>query len=235
MHQERGHLQWSKQFLNLFGLILLILLSFLRGGKGSFSFKKCSAGDWSSLAVFFVLMIFQVVIAVKLASKEQKLKRKFNNVNLVESDLVFDGKVLKKILTLGFGGGWIAGALGLGGGVLFNPMLLHMGVPPKVSSATGMYMVTFSKVATTFLYLVFGLLTIDYGLWIAFWSSVGTILGLAVANWYMNKFQRQSIIVFFLAFVLFISVVCVPIFSGTKLAKLAADGFDIHAFKPLCG
>jgi uncharacterized membrane protein YfcA len=203
------------------GLILLIILTFLRGGHGDMSFAKCSVGDWTSLAIFFLLMATQVVITVKLASSEQALKRKYGNINMVESDLAFDGHVLKRILILGFGGGWIAGALGLGGGVLFNPMLLHMGVPPKVSSATGMYMVSFSKVATSILYLVFGVLILDYGVFIAFWSSVGTIMGLAVANWYMRKFKRQSIIVFFLTIVLLLSAVLVPIFSGTKLYTLA--------------
>lgn len=53
-------------------------------------------------------------------------------------------------------GGWVAGALGLGGGSIFNPLLLTMGVPPKVSSATGMYLVTFSKVAACLIYYLSG-------------------------------------------------------------------------------
>lgn len=73
-----------------------------------------------------------------------------------DSDLIFRGKVLRTVLGLGFGGGWVAGALGLGGGVIFNPLLLALGVPPKVSSATGMYLITFSKIATSALYIVFG-------------------------------------------------------------------------------
>jgi uncharacterized membrane protein YfcA len=57
---------------------------------------------------------------------------------------------------LGFFGGLIAGALGLGGGVIFNPMLLMLGLPPLVSSASGLFLVTFSKVATSIIYLVNG-------------------------------------------------------------------------------
>ena len=94
------------------------------------------------------------------------------------------------VLGLGFGGGWVAGALGLGGGVIFNPLLMSLGVPPKVSSATGMYMITFSKVATCVIYFVNGKLMMDYGLWIAAWSMVGSIIGLYGANIYMAKFDR---------------------------------------------
>jgi uncharacterized membrane protein YfcA len=77
---------------------------------------------------------------------------------LVPSDLVFEGKVLRNVLFLGFGGGWVAGALGLGGGVIFNPLLLSMGVPPIVSSATGMYLITFSKIAACLIYFLVGAL-----------------------------------------------------------------------------
>lgn len=142
------------------------------------------------MVVFIVLMICFVVVGVKLVFSEQKLKREFDNVNLAENDLIFEGKTLRMVLGLGFGGGWVAGALGLGGGVIFNPLLMSLGVPPKVSSATGMYMITFSKVATCVIYFVNGKLMMDYGLWIAAWSMVGSIIGLYGANIYMAKFDR---------------------------------------------
>ena len=48
----------------------------------------------------------------------------------------------------------MSGALGLGGGSIFNPLLLSMGVPPKVASATGMYMIIFSTGASTVTYVL---------------------------------------------------------------------------------
>lgn len=153
---------------------------------------------------------------------------------MVDSDLVFEGKILRNVLSLGFGGGWVAGALGLGGGVIFNPLLLAMGVPPKVSSATGMYLITFSKIATCVLYFVFGLLDIEYGAWCAFISCLGAGMGLASVNWYMEKFGRQSIIVLCLTIVLACSVIGVPYFGAKDLIKAKADGQDITAFKSFC-
>ena len=137
-------------------------------------------------------------------------------------------------MVLGFAGGWVAGALGLGGGVIFNPLLLAMGVPPKVSSATGMYIITFSKIATCLIYLLYGLLQMDYALWIAFWSTVGAVAGLKGANWYMQKFGRQSIIVFCLTFILVISSIGVPFFGIIDLKKKADVGEDIKAFGSIC-
>lgn len=133
---------------------------------------------------------------------------------MCESDLIFRGKVLRNVLCLGFGGGWVAGALGLGGGVIFNPLLLSMGVPPKVSSATGMYLITFSKIVTCVIYFLYGELILDYALWASFVAAVGSIMGLASVNWYMQKFGRQSIIIFCLTLILALSVVGVPIFGA---------------------
>ena len=127
-----------------------------------------------------------------------------------------------------------AGALGLGGGVIFNPLLVSMNVPPKVSSATGMYLITFSKVATCVIYFVNGELQMDYALWAAAWSAAGAIIGLIGANWYMAKYGRQSIIVFCLTAILGISVIGVPVFGARDLRRKADGGQDIYAFKSIC-
>jgi uncharacterized membrane protein YfcA len=135
---------------------------------------------------------------------------------------------------LAFLGGWVAGALGLGGGSIFNPLLISMGVPPKVSSATGMYLVTFSKISACLVYFLSGELNINYSLWISGWSTLGSIIGLWLTDIYMKKSGRQSIIVFFLTLILFISVIGVPIFGYFDLKKEVEDGNDIWAFRPLC-
>jgi uncharacterized membrane protein YfcA len=214
-------------------LIFLLLQTLLRGG-GTIGFAKCSTADWIFLAFFFIVMVAIVFVAVKLVSKQQKLKQKYGNINLAPSDLVFEGKTLRNVLGLGLMGGWVAGALGLGGGVIFNPLLLAMGVPPKVSSATGMYIITFSKIATCVIYLLYGLLQMDYGLWIAFWSTIGAVAGLKGANYYMQKFGRQSIIVFCLTFILIISSIGVPFFGIIDLKKKADVGENIKAMGSIC-
>ena len=213
----------------------MVVISLLRSGSiEEISFEKCGIIDWATVGIFFITMWIVVYYSVKTTKKEQELKTKYGHINLVPSDLIFKGKVLRNVLILGFGGGWVAGALGLGGGVIFNPLLLSMGVPPKVSSATGMYLITFSKIVTTMLYVIFGQLLLDYGLWIAFWSSIGAIIGLKGANWYMKKFNRQSIIVFFLAFVLLLSTLGVPYFGIKDLMKKESIGEDIYSFKSIC-
>ena len=152
-------------------------------------------------------MILGVVVAVKMVSGEQAKKKEYGGVNIVKSDLVFTGSTLSGVLALGFGGGFVAGALGLGGGVIFNPYLIGMGVPPKVSSSTGMYLIMYSKIAAVTVYILSGYLNLPYGFWIAGWSTIGALTGLYGSNLYMKRSGRQSIIVISLAFILFLAVV----------------------------
>jgi uncharacterized membrane protein YfcA len=58
------------------------------------------------------------------------LRLKYGGLNLVDSDIRFTNKNLASLIGLGFGGGIVAGAFGLGGGTIFNPILLTMGLPP---------------------------------------------------------------------------------------------------------
>jgi uncharacterized membrane protein YfcA len=99
-------------------------------------------------AIFIILTFVITYISIKIVKREQELKLKLGS-GLVSSDLRFSGLTLVKLVSYGFVGGFISGAFGLGGSSLFNPLLLSMGVPPAVSSATGMYMVIFSTTAST--------------------------------------------------------------------------------------
>ena len=114
-------------------------------------------------------------------------------------------------------GGWVSGALGLGGGAIFNPLLLSMGVPPAVASSTGMYMILFSTAGTSITFILFGVLNLTFGFWIGCWCAVASLIGLYSLNKVIKKFDRQSPIVFLLTFVLGLSALLVPVFAVVNL------------------
>ena len=73
----------------------------------------------------------------------------------MQDDIVYSGSSLRKIIFCAFSGG-IVNALGLDGGVIFNPMLIEMGLPPQVVTATSMYMILCSSFSTTMAIIYFG-------------------------------------------------------------------------------
>ena len=118
-----------------------------------------------------------------------------------------------KLVFFSFIGGWVSGALGLGGGSIFNPLLLSMGVPPKVASASGMYMIIFSTGASTMTYILSGMLNLSYGAWVGSFCILGTFVGMYALDKIMKKLNRQSPLVFLLTFIFVISVIAVPVFG----------------------
>jgi len=173
------------------------------------------------------------VLSIKIVNKEQRLKEKVGKV-LIDSDLRFKGKTIVTLVVFSTLGGWVSGALGLGGGAIFNPLLLSMGVPPTVASSTGMYLILFSTTSSSVAYIIFQTLNIPYGFWIGFWCSLSSIIGLYILNKVVKKFNRQSIIVFVFTFVMTISAILVPIFGALDLSQQAKSGQSLFSLTSIC-
>ena len=152
-------------------------------------------------------------LSIRMQRNEQKLKAKYGNINLAESDITLTNRNVTMLLILGFMGGLLAGALGLGGGVIFNPVLLAMGLPPQVSGACSLYLVCFSKIASCLVYILNGKMNFFYALWIGLWACTGGVIGSLCLIIYIKYGGRQSTIVFILAFEFVVSVVLIPYFG----------------------
>lgn len=109
--------------------------------------------------------------------------------------------------------------MGLGGGSIYNPVMLSMGVPPSVSSSTAMYIVMFTNFGSSLTYLLIGTLNINFGLWIGGWSCLGSIGGMLFLNWLTKRYNRQSPIVIILTIILGLSALLVPIFGAMELIE----------------
>ena len=149
-------------------------------------------------------------LGVVLNRKEQALKQKVGR-GRGPSDISFEGKQLFNLCFFAFVGGWVSGALGLGGGSIFNPLMISMGVPPSVSTSTGMYMIMFSTAASSTIYIAYGAMDLQFAVWLSCWSSMGIMTGITIVNKLMKKYKRQSILVFVLVAVLVMSALLVPI------------------------
>lgn len=94
-------------------------------------------------------------LAIRRVNYEQFYKIKYGK-GISKSDLKFSPNVIRRLVLVAFAGGWVSGALGLGGGAIFNPVLLSMGIPPAVASSTGMYLVMFTTFGSSITYTLQG-------------------------------------------------------------------------------
>jgi uncharacterized membrane protein YfcA len=82
----------------------------------------------------------------------------------------------------------LASAVGLGGGIVFNPVLIGLGVPPQVAASTGMYMIMFSAGLNTLTFYLFDNLHVAYAYWIGLWSAIGIAIFLSVVGAIIKKY-----------------------------------------------
>jgi H+/gluconate symporter-like permease len=189
---EKGHAQFKKHGLNFFIFLLLVFLDIFRGSKKSpsmFDVKPCSWEDWTSLAIYAVICVFVCMYAIKMVQREQDLKKKYGR-GLEPGDINMTGSNLTTLMVFSAFGGFASGALGLGGGSIFNPLLLSMGVPPKVASASGMYMIIFATGSSTVAYILNDMLNLDYSLWVGGFNICGTVIGMITLEAVMKKLNR---------------------------------------------
>lgn len=111
-------------------------------------------------------------------------------MNYDPTEINYDGTGLIRLMMISFGGGWVSGALGIGGGSIYNPCLLAMGVHPKVSSATGMYLVMFSVINSCVVNWQQDNMNFEYGAWLGLLASAASICGLFFADLYIKRTGR---------------------------------------------
>ena len=188
--------------------------------------------DFTLSALFVIICIIITLLSIRQVNYEQYFKIKYNK-GISKSDLKFSPNIVRRLVTVAFIGGWVSGALGLGGGAIFNPVLLSMGIPPSVASSTGMYLVMFTTFGSSITYTLQGTLEPVYGAWTGTWCVLGSIAGMKLLDKVMKKWNRQSPIVFLLTVILGISALLIPIFGAIELIEKSrnADASKIFEFK----
>lgn len=83
------------------------------------------------------------------------MKKKYGK-GLCKSDIILEGATTFKLLSGGLLGSYFGASFGLGGGIVFNPIQITMGVNPIVASSTSMYMIMLATFSNTVLFIYNG-------------------------------------------------------------------------------
>lgn len=146
----------------------------------------------------------------------------------------FDTKRIITITSVSVLAGAVAAVVGIGGGMIYIPMLLIIGYPPFVASSTSMLMVMYAAASNFISYTIGGHTNIGYGFWLALWTVLGVVVGVTGANKIVKKTGRQSIFIILLAGVLIIGIVFCIIFNTLDTKKDIEDGENIFELGDLC-
>ncbi|KAI4977538.1 hypothetical protein ZWY2020_059675 [Hordeum vulgare] len=230
------------------------------GAKGAFDMKPCGLAYWLiTVAQIPVAVAFTAcIVQQKGKSQAQKSqvvelrKHHFYSLDLREQRILTfrllddDNRVketsaksrldalpvyvfpVAALLT-----GVMSGLFGIGGGLLLNPALLHIGVPPKTASATTMFMVLFCASMSMVQFIILGVDGIVGALVYAITCFVASIVGLVVIEGAVRRSGRVSLIVLMVAAILALSAIVIACSGGVHVWAQYTSG-QYMGFKLPC-
>ena len=230
IYKDQFLLRWDKLKFIVFPFIIMAILSILRESN---MVSKCSLFYWILILLFALTVVSFDHLVLQHIEKEYEY-RKLINFPYDEKDINWTRETIIKLNIIGFIAGFIAGTIGIGGGVVLGPILLDLGIHPIVGTVTTNFLVLITSSSTTFQFILFKMLNYQYGFLCIIFSSIGSYCGTYLVNNYVKNTGKQSFIVLILFFVVIISAAVLPLPSLINIINDYRKGIDIFEFESLC-
>lgn len=104
--------------------------------------------------------------------------------------------------------GILAGAIGIGGGLVKGPLLLEIGLSPLAAVSTANFMIFFTSSANTLQYAILGRLELADSICFFLTAFAAGAVGMSCVFHFMKTTHRQSYLTFLLSFVTVVSLLC---------------------------
>lgn len=76
-------------------------------------------------------------------------EKQMSGYQFQEGDIVWTFKTTSVLLIISFIGGAITAIVGIGGGVIYTPLLLEFDVHPKVTTTTSLFLVLYTSLSNS--------------------------------------------------------------------------------------
>ncbi|OIW03740.1 hypothetical protein TanjilG_30016 [Lupinus angustifolius] len=103
--------------------------------------------------------------------------------------------------------GTIGGLLGIGAGFVMGPLFVELGIAPQVASATATFGMIFTASISVVQYYLLNRFPVPYALYLTLVAAIAAYIGQHIINKLVNLFGRASLIIFVLAFTIFVSTI----------------------------
>eukprot|EP00611_Tribonema_gayanum_P011064 TRINITY_DN21199_c0_g1_i1.p1 TRINITY_DN21199_c0_g1~~TRINITY_DN21199_c0_g1_i1.p1 ORF type:complete len:524 (+),score=113.26 TRINITY_DN21199_c0_g1_i1:90-1661(+) len=195
---EEERLTPRRKVAILSGVFVVVLAVNILKGGGAFPSPlgiRCGSFMFWGASVFILVWVTGTSLWVRdMLVAQWRLKTKCG-YRYVEGDVQWSPSATIKYPSLCFFAGFCAGLFGVGGGIVKGPLMLEMGVHPKVASATSACMILFTSFTATTSFMVFGLLRRDYAQLMFVVGLLATFVGQVGVNYLVQRYQRSSLII----------------------------------------
>ncbi|XP_034684525.1 sulfite exporter TauE/SafE family protein 3-like [Vitis riparia] len=210
------------------GLLVFVWVAFLALQIAKNNTATCSMAYW-------VLNFMQIPVSVGVSLYEAVSLYKGRRIIASKGDAGTNFRVHQLILYCFCGvlAGIVGGLLGLGGGFILGPLFLELGVPPQVSSATATFAMTFSSSMSVVEYYLLKRFPVPYAVYLVLVATIAAFIGQHVVRRLISILGRASLIIFILAFTIFISAISL---GGVGISNMIGkiERHEYMGFENLC-
>ncbi|CAK4771591.1 hypothetical protein LEN26_017592 [Aphanomyces euteiches] len=222
---------WSDMSVLFVAWIGLLLYSMVRGGHGTPSIIGLTCGSvayWGlTVLAFPFFACVTSYFGFRILHRHELMQS--CGMTYLPGDIQWNRRTTILYPALCTIAGIAAGLLGIGGGMVKGPLLLEIGLHPLVASATSTAMILFTSSATTFQFIVFGMLPYDYAIWYGLVGFVGGFVGQVGVSYLIRKYRKMALVMFLIAVVVCTSGVVMGVLG---LLDIMNNGF--RGFRSLC-
>ncbi|ONK67037.1 uncharacterized protein A4U43_C06F15000 [Asparagus officinalis] len=210
------------------GLLFFVWVAFLALQIAKNYASNCSMRYW-------VLNLLQIPVSVGVSMYEAVSLYNGKRVIASKGNEVTEWKVIRLVLycVTGIVAGMVGGLLGLGGGFILGPLFLELGIPPQVSSATATFAMTFSASMSVVEYYLLKRFPVTYALYFVAVATVASFIGQHAVRKLINILGRASLIIFILAFTIFVSAISLGGVGISNMIK-KIQHHEYMGFESLC-
>ncbi|KAJ6732445.1 hypothetical protein OIU79_003537 [Salix purpurea] len=184
------------------GLLVFVWVAYLAVQIAKNYTAPCSTTFW-------VLNLLQIPVSIGVFLYEAiglyEGRRRISS----KGDEIMDWQVHRLLMFCACGvvAGIVGGLLGIGGGFVMGPLFLEMGIHPQVSSGTATFGMLFSSSMSVVEYYLLGRFPVPYALYFIAVAIVAAFIGQYIITKLITISGRASLIIFVLAFTIFISAI----------------------------
>ncbi|KAI3691173.1 hypothetical protein L2E82_49392 [Cichorium intybus] len=219
---------WENVCWKELGLLVVVWVLFLALQISKTYTSTCSISYWVlnllQIPISFGVSGYQAIRLYNGSKKISSMGDSNTNVKVGQLILYCSGGVLA---------GMAGGLLGLGGGFIMNPLFLELGIPAQVSSATTTFVMMFSSSMCVVEYYILKRFPVPYAFYFLVVATIAAFVGQHVVRRIISILGRASLIIFILAFTIFVSAI---LLGGVGILNIV-DKIQQHeymGFENLC-
>eukprot|EP00762_Andalucia_godoyi_P002447 ANDGO_02758.mRNA.1 hypothetical protein ENU1_147930 len=201
----------------------LMIMAFMRKAV----VPSCSPSYWLLTVLAIPVAVSATLFAIKNMATQM---RKYGPTAL---HMHWTPKTFTASPILAFLGGILTSYIGVGGGIVLNPLLMELGEDPTVASATSAYTILWTASSTTLQFAILGALTPDYASWFIVVGFLSAFAGQFTLDHAIKRWGRVSIIVFLVASLTIISCIAMSIMGIMETVDRAKTGRSL-GFSSFC-